>query len=232
MTVDQIVIGKFCRDIERHLCRKNDGHLIRIVGPAFEKVSGWAARGVPLTIACRGIDRYFERYYARGPRRRPVLIEFCESDVLDAFDEWRRAVGVVQTDKSIQSEIRRGRSLPEHLELVITRLTAAYTGRDRLDTAINAAIGELDAARAASKGLRGVARHALLNRLKELDRMLLDAANADCDSATRARLAAEANAALQPFGERMPVENLTAARRAAVAQLIRDHLRLPIITFE
>src|SRR5688572_23605274 len=89
----------YCRQVEAYLCRKNDGHLVRIVGPAFEQVCGWATRGVPLTIAQRGIDRYFDRYYARGPRRRPVRIEFCEADVLDVFDEWRRAVGVpaVQT---------------------------------------------------------------------------------------------------------------------------------------
>ena len=51
---------QYCRDLEAYLCRKNDGHLIRIVGPAFEQVCGWAARGVPFTVACRGIDRYFE----------------------------------------------------------------------------------------------------------------------------------------------------------------------------
>ena len=49
---------------------------------------------MPLKVACRGIDRYFERYYAKGPRRRPVRVEFCDADVLDVFDEWRRAVGV------------------------------------------------------------------------------------------------------------------------------------------
>ena len=84
----------YCRQLETYLCRKNDGHLIRIVGPAFEQVCGWAARGIPLKIAMRGIDRYFERYYAKGPRRRPVRIEFCEADVLDVFDEWRKSVGV------------------------------------------------------------------------------------------------------------------------------------------
>ena len=42
----------------------------------------------------RGIDACFERYYAKGPRRRPMRVEFCEADVLDVFDEWRRAVGV------------------------------------------------------------------------------------------------------------------------------------------
>src|SRR6185503_15476919 len=84
----------YTRSLEAYLCRKNDGHLIRIIGPAFEQVCGWAARGIPLNVACRGVDRYFERYYARGPRRRPVRIEFCEADVLDVFDEWRRAVGI------------------------------------------------------------------------------------------------------------------------------------------
>ena len=84
----------FCRQVEAYLCRKNDGHLVRIVGPAFEQVSSWSARGVPIRIVFRGIDRYFERYYAKGPRRRPVRIEFCEADVLDVFDEWRRSVGV------------------------------------------------------------------------------------------------------------------------------------------
>jgi hypothetical protein len=88
--------GEFCREIETYLCRKNEGHLIRIVGPVFEKVCSWAAQGVPIKIAFRGIDRYFERQHAKGPapRRRPIRVEFCEADILDAFDEWRRAVGV------------------------------------------------------------------------------------------------------------------------------------------
>ena len=91
-------VEDYCRQVEAYLCRKNDGHLIRIVGPAFEQVCGWAAKGVPLTVAMRGIDRYFERYYARGPRRRPVRIEFCEADVMDVFDEWRRALGITTAD--------------------------------------------------------------------------------------------------------------------------------------
>ena len=53
---------EYCRAIEAYLCRKNEGHLIRIVGPAFERVLAWADKGVPLKVAYRGIDRYFERY--------------------------------------------------------------------------------------------------------------------------------------------------------------------------
>src|SRR3954451_22954574 len=83
--------SEYCREIETYLCRKNEGHLIRIVGPAFEQVTGWGAQGVPLAVAFKGIDQYCERYYAKGPRRRPVRIEFCEADVLSLFDDWRRA---------------------------------------------------------------------------------------------------------------------------------------------
>jgi hypothetical protein len=93
--------AEFCREIEAYLCRKNDGHLIRIVGPVFGTVTGWAQQGIPLKVAFRGIDRYFDRQNAKRPqgaaaggRRRPVQIQFCEADILDAFDEWRRAVGI------------------------------------------------------------------------------------------------------------------------------------------
>ena len=82
---------EFCRELETYLCKKNDGHLIRVTGPSFDLVNGWAAEGIPLKVACAGIDRYFERYYRKGPRRRPVKIDFCEADVLDVFDEWRKA---------------------------------------------------------------------------------------------------------------------------------------------
>jgi hypothetical protein len=90
----ELHIPEYCRQIEAYLCRKNDGHLIRVTGPSFDLVAGWARRGVPIKVAFKGIDRHFERYYRQGPRRRPVRIDFCNADVLDAFDDWRRAVGI------------------------------------------------------------------------------------------------------------------------------------------
>src|SRR5687767_14485902 len=141
----------YCRQLEAYLCRKNDGHLVRIVGPAFEQVCGWATRGVPLKVAQRGIDRYFERYYAKGPRRRPVRVEFCEADVLDVFDEWRRAVGVpaaAVSDEAQADAVRPHGSLPAHLERVIARLTMLRGGEVRaLDATLDTIVRELDAAR-------------------------------------------------------------------------------------
>lgn len=229
---------QYCREIEAYLCRKNDGHLIRIVGPAFERVLGWAARGIPLTIACAGIDRYFERYYAKGPRRRPVRVEFCEADVLDAFDEWRRAIGVPAPQAPSDSstgvdEPRRHSSLPAHLDRVIARLTAIRAGAPAaFDEVLGSIITELDTRRAEARTVRGVAREAFMDRLRALDQTLMEAARRQCDAATLARFRSEADTELAPFTSRMAPDDLEQSRLAAIERLLRAHSRLPMLTFE
>ena len=233
----------YCRDIEAYLCRKNDGHLVRIVGPAFEQVLGWAAQGVPVRIVCRGIDRYFERYYAKGPRRRPVRIEFCEADVLDVFDEWRRAVGIANgagtqasaeiASGSIEEGQRRHESLPAHLDRVIARLTALRAGPDRsLDDSLDSAIRELDGRRQDSRTVRGDARRQFLDRLTAIDTELLEAARRSCDAATLSRLSAEAGEELAPFKGRLSSDAFAESHRAAVDRLLRERSRLPVVTFD
>jgi hypothetical protein len=239
-------IDEYCRAIETHLCQKNDGHLIRVVGPSFEVVSGWAAQGVPLKIAYAGIDRYFERYYRKGPRRRPVKIDFCDADVLDVFDEWRRATGIASSaaaaDASVdgirnpQSAIRNtGRaSLPAHLERAVLRLTSARASGslgDAFDALIDRVSGELDAARAKAGGLRGDARQALLDRLSALDAELVRQARATLDEATQATLRREADAELAGFRSGMTPEAFARALGAAIDRLVRERFRLPTITF-
>ena len=88
--------GEYCRAIEAYLCRENGGHLVRIVGPAFQVVAGWYAAGIPFAVVKQGVDRTLarDRAKATGGTRRPVRVEFCEADVQDAFAAWKRAVGV------------------------------------------------------------------------------------------------------------------------------------------
>ena len=226
---------EYCREIETYLCRKNDGHLIRITGPSFDLVTAWAAQGVPLKVAFRGIDRYFERYYAKGPRRRPVRIDFCEADVLDTFDEWRRATGLTAAgeDRSADGEGpagHRGPSLPVHMERVLRRLTSARaTGRldAGCDDLLDRVARELDAAR----GVRGAKRQALVERLAALDRELLDAARASLDDASRTALGREADEELAGFRSGMSPEAFARAREAAIDRLVRDLAGLPTIAF-
>jgi hypothetical protein len=230
-------LGAYCRAIESYLCRRNDGHLVRVVGPAFDCVSAWASKGVPLRVACRGIDRCVERLAAKANRRRPVKVEFCDADVLDVFDEWRRAVGVPLAESGVDADEggagRRHASLTAHLERVVARLTLlrASSGAS-LGDVVDPLVAELDAVRAGAKGLRGDARRALLTRLHALDAHLLTAARERVDAATLDELGTEADAELTPFRDRMPPDAYARAHKACVDRLIRDRLSLPVVSFD
>jgi hypothetical protein len=240
-------IADYCREIETYLCRKNDGHLIRVTGPSFDLVAGWAAQGVPIKVAYAGIDRYFERYYRKGPRRRPVKIDFCEADVLDVFDEWRRAVGIQSnrqspvvsaqspSSQSPSPQFPRSRhSLPAHLERVVLRLTEARANGalgPAFDALIDRAAAELDAARATVGGLRGAARQAMVTRLAALDAELLHGARAVLDDATATALAKEAEESLSAFRAAMAPDAFARARESARDALVRERFRLPRIAF-
>jgi hypothetical protein len=222
----------YCRDIEAYLCRKNDGHLIRIVGPSFDRVSEWARQGIPISVACEGIDRYFERYYRRGPRRRPVRVEFCEADVLDVFDAWRRAVGV--TTESASAAPSRP-SLASHVERVIARLTAVRASAQRahrFDEVLERVARELDALQPHARTARGRARDELLSELAALDRELIHAVMGSLDDQSLARAVAGANQQLSPFRDRMTPEAYQRACVAATERHVREDFGLPALAFE
>ena len=234
-----IDVESYCRDLEAHLCRKNDGHLIRITGPAFEQVQGWAMQGVPLKVAEAGIDRYFERYYRKGPRRRPVRIEFCEADVLDAFDDWRRAVGVARVVADAaggpdveepQPAPRPRKSLASQIESAITRLTI-LRGSDQAGTKLGAALDEavrsLDALTAEASRARGEARDAIAGRLEEIDRRLTEAGVDALEPSERSAIEREAAEELAPFRPRMSADAYQQSHRQAIHRLVRERFGLP-----
>jgi hypothetical protein len=231
-------VAEYCRQLETYLCQKNEGHLIRIVGPVFEQVCGWADQGVPLKIALRGIDRYCERYYAKGPKRRPVRIEFCEADILELFDDWRRAVGVSAGSGAAAEPVRKW-GLASHLERVVARLkelgsSGRAPGRRSAPflEAAEAAALELERMVADARRARGQARAAILRRLADLDQELMSAAMREVDDAQAASLRQEAEAELAPFGSRLAPEARASAASAAFHRLLRESVGLPVMTYE
>lgn len=235
-------VDAYCRDLEAYLCRKNDGHLIRITGPAFERVVAWAHQGIPLKVAEAGIDRYFERYYRKGPRRRPVRIDFCEADVLDAFDDWRRALGIAAVvpdsaggpavEEPVPGASRSRRSLASQIEAALARLTV-LRGSDKagpaIGPALDAAVRSLDALQPEAARARGEARDALLLRVAAVEAELVAAATAALSEGARTEIEHEADAELAPFRQRMTPEAYAQSRRAAIARLVRQHFGLPDI---
>lgn len=235
-------VDAYCRELEAYLCRKNEGHLVRITGPAFERVVAWAHQGIPLKVAEAGIDRYFERYYRKGPRRRPVRIDFCQADVLDAFDDWRRALGISRVvadgaggpdvEEPAQGGGRSRRSLASQIEAAVSRLTV-LRGSDNAGAAIGpalaAAVRALDALQPDASRARGDARDELLQRVAAIDGELVAAAAAVLAETDRADLEREADAELALFRPRMSSEAFAQSRRAAIDRLVRLHFGLPEI---
>jgi hypothetical protein len=227
-------VSAYCREIEAYLCRKNEGHLIRIAGPAFEQVCGWAARGVPLKVAFRGIDVCVARYHAKGPRRRPVRIEFCEADILDEFDRWRRAVGVtgVLTGSAESADEPGGARRPglaRHLASTLAALTAVRATRamtPEFGASVDACLDALDVLQREARGARGAARARLLARLAELDRQLASAARVEIGGVW-AELVREAEEELQPFRARMDRDAWRQAVDTGADRLVRERLGLP-----
>ncbi len=238
---DALDPGEYCRQVERHLCQRNQGHLVRIVGPSFDLVCGWATRGVPLRVALHGIDRYVDRQDQKGPRRRPLRVDYCEADVLDVFDEWRRATGAPRRAAELDEgddtpAARRLPSLAAHLERVISRLTSLHGRREALGSIIPSLTDritrELDGVRGQAKTARGEARAHILARLTELDDELLAAARATLASEELARLTAQADAELRPFRDRMAADAAATASRALVDRLVRERYQLPFVRLD
>ena len=237
--------GAYCREVETYLCRKNRGHLIRIVGPAFERVCGWAQAGVPIQVVTRGIDRKLERYGSVGRPRRPLRIEHCEADVLDAFDEWRRAVGLTATAvggpadrepaaSGLTPATRRGRSLPSHIDRVLTQATTLLALGEAvpgLHAAIEHLVADLDALRGPARGARGAARAACLDRLVDVDRLFMARARAAAGPALE-DIDVSADRELAPFKARMADAVYAKARAAAAERLLRERFRLPIVRLD
>ena len=227
-------VSAYCREVEAYLCRRNGGHLIRLVGPSFELVRAWAQQGIPLTVVCDAIDRVVERAERKGGRRRPLRIEFCEGDVLDGYDRWRRAVGVLQAEAPDASTPKRS-SLTAHVERVSVQLaTLLGSGRvpDTVRPVLPAMLTTLDTFKADSAHARGAAREAMLAELESLDRALVDAAIAGLEPAARETLTTEAGRDLAPFRDRLTPEQFATAHQAAFERLVRAARGLPVVRFE
>jgi hypothetical protein len=250
--VDVVDVGAYCRLVEDHLTRVNAGHLVRIVGPAFELVRQWAEAGIPTSVVFRGIDLKAERHQA-GRAKRPLRLEFCEPDVREVYRSWCRAVGLSAseaangrasepgTDDTSEPrsssepddrEDRRKPSLTRHLDRAIDRLTRAMARvdvPDGLREALDPLLQALVDLRTAAKGARGPAREDVETRLKPLDdelaRYLREFVPAEMlESARR-----EAELELSAYRGRLSGDAWPHAVAANADRLLRDRYGLPVL---
>jgi hypothetical protein len=242
-------VGEYCRAVEAHLTRINEGQLVRIVGPAFELVRGWALAGVPLSIVLHGMNAKAERHKA-GRSTRPLRLEFCEHDVRAAYDYWRRAVGIsrigdasetadghdADTDTATDAEARKKHaSLTKHLDRAIDRLVRAGSRTDITDAFRDGADGIVQALgdmRDRARGARGAAREEMTTALSVLDAELMRVARAAADASLVARLRADSAADLAAYRGRLDAAAWERAVELGVDRLLRDHFGLPTVAFD
>ena len=243
-------VAEYCRAVEAHLTRVNGGHLVRIVGPGFSLVREWEAAGIPLSVVQRAIDQKAERHRqgAAGRSGRPLRIEFCEDDVRELFEDWKRAVGVTAApshpdapahqhpdtlppDILVPSSSKRP-SLSKHLERVSDRLSRLLGRHDLPDTfleRVNLTISAVSAARERARTARGAARDDIAASLKPLDAELVAAARLALDAAARNELHRQAEGELSSYRARMDLVAWDKAIGAVTDRLLRERFGLPVI---
>ena len=232
-------LGDYCRRVEEHLTRVNEGQLIRVVGPAFELVRGWALEGVPLSIVVHGIDLKSARHRA-GTSKRPLRLEFCEADVREVYARWRRSVGLnagssdPQADSENDATGKRP-SLSRQLDRALDKLSRA-SGRLDLPEAfrdtVSQAIADLSQIRESARTARGEARGELMNRLIPIEAALADAGRAAVGGDACVEMQREAEHDLAAYRTRLSPELWKRSVDRSVDQLVRDHLGLPTLNLE
>lgn len=230
-------IGAYCRQVEDYLTRGNGGHLVRIVGPGFELVRGWAAEGIPLSVVYRGIDVKLERHRL-GQATRPLRIEFCAGDVRHVYDHWRRAVGLTAAlgaaggVADAAEDERKRPSLSKHLDRAIERLSRT-SGRLDLPEAVHdlatTLLTALTTLRDGAKKARGEARDAIAAQLRSLDQDLRLGARAAASPDLLTALERDAQQDLAAFRDRLPSDRWQEAMAATVDRLLRDRWGLPML---
>jgi hypothetical protein len=225
-------IGEYCRQVEGHLTRENEGHLVRIVGPAFELVRGWALDGIPLSLVFHGISRKAERHRA-GRSKRPLRLEFCEADVREAFDSWRRAVGVWHdepVDVTSEPAGPRKSSLTRDLDRAADRISRALGRLDLAEevrVALSTVIQELGQIREDARHLRGAGRQSLEPRLAQLDSTIAELALAAAGDVEADRTRKQVEQELITYRARLSEEVWRKSVTVTVDRLLRDRLNLP-----
>lgn len=225
-------VADYCRQVEAHLTRINGGHLVRVVGPGFALVKQWADEGVPLSVVFKGIEQKADRHKA-GASRRPLRIEFCESDVREVFEAWRRATGIAADGgpASIGDEPKR-RSPSKSIDKAIERL-GRVAGRlelsDEFRDAVSHAIERLSAVREGLAHSRGPARDPWLAQLEPIDRDLMTQARRVVDAQVLRGLTEQAEREMATYRDRLAPEAWQRAVTVTVERGVRAHLGLPIL---
>jgi hypothetical protein len=174
----------------------------------------WRQAGIPLRIVLRGItDALDSHAHSWGRKQKVGSLAYCAAEVDAARERWQRALAY---------EAGEGIGAGEFLR----RLADALESADGLGP------GSAAAARAAAQAVRERSEEpldakALERWLREQERAFLDATDRDDGGEARRHAAAEVDATLARYRERMPAEVLEKVREESIARRLLDRFGLP-----
>ena len=242
-TQSVIDVESYCREIEAYLCRKNDGHLIRVVGPAFEHVIGVGAAGYSAARRRSGRRSLLRALLSQGAApptgshrvlrsRRARCIRSLASCGRGRHGRARRGRRPACRGSAGRSASQPKRSLAGHLESLVARLTILRGSDKARPRSVRRLTGDARHRRdCVPRRRRQEVRRArrCLSRLSEIDRALIGEATSALSAKNSQAIEREALGDVEAFRSRMPVDAFERACRAARDRLVRHHFSLPEI---
>jgi hypothetical protein len=171
----------------------------------WQVASRWHREGVPLELVTRTLEELFARRKERGAKGRISSLRYCVPAVEAAWGDLREMTAP-------------GRRAPAPAFEVAPRLAAlaaALAGHESLAARVAALTGEPPA---------------IEETLAELDREMLEGAEAGLSPEIREEVAAAVGKTLASLAARLPAEELEKARERLARQILRRRLGLPVLS--
>jgi hypothetical protein len=181
-----------------------------LLSPADWQVAArWHREGVPLALVQRVMEEVFARRRARGAKGRIQSLRYCKEPVEAAWAEIQEMTG---PGRRLEVEPL---DLPPRLAALAGALPEGLPGRAELAERLRGLGGDSEAVESV---------------LSQLDRELLDRAAAGLEDEERAALEAQLESTLASLAAGLPADELDAARDRLRRQLLRQRLRLPVLS--
>jgi hypothetical protein len=171
----------------------------------WQVASRWHREGVPLELVTRTLEELFARRKERGAKGRISSLRYCVPAVEAAWGDLRE----------LTAPGRRAPAPAFEAEPRLAALAAALAADPALAARIAALAGE---------------PQAIEESLAELDRGMLDRAEAGLTPDLRAEIAAAVGKTLAALAARLPAEELEKARERLSRQILRQRLGLPVLS--
>jgi len=223
-------------EIEDTFIRRRGKHL-HLCPLDWAMMEVWKERGIPLHVVLRGIERWFDLYEGRKPKRPVNTLLYCQEEVEAQYAEWLESrVGSHEepakekSDEETKSPFSRDVVLA-HLSRSLNELSNVNNQRpsheDQLSEALSRAatlLAEIkdDYATAARPDARK-----LEDSLTGIERMLDDAIRSAASDAQWESARAEIDAQLKPYKRHMDKAALEQTRENLLRKRLRDHLGIP-----